>query len=501
MAKGKKKSDQKNKPANVSVDWIVDAFNSGDYSEMLRRAEIVDANSKQLKKLNAKVRHLRGLACVLLWRLDDALPLLESAATELETDADAWDHYGVTLNRSGFGQKAQECYQKVLKLAPARTDTLINAAKNAYDLEEYVDAEKYATAAITSMPNSAKAWGNLGNALRRQAKNRDAIQAYLKAIEIDPGYAEAYNNLGVLLHLKGDIEQAILAAEKSVELDPSDDANLNNLAIYHKQIGNLQRAEVLQKKALQGIIDRKYKKPVAPKEYMDIEIAHRALLTFRQAMCDLNVPFFLAYGTLLGIVRDGDLLPHDKDMDVGLPADVDREWLIDQLCSNYGFSRSSLPLPNKEIDHWNISVVHKETDITIDLFFFIPDGGDLISGIYHLPHPLYWRFSRFETSEIEYLGHAWQVPNPPERYLAEIYGSDWQVPDPYFDSLISGCNRNPESLDVAICFALNRLYDRMDRGEWKKALGYCRQILKYQEDGFIRYVEAWVGKQINEGLQ
>jgi len=32
---------------------------------------------------------------------------------------------------------------------------------------------------------------------------------------------------------------------------------------------------------------------------------------------ELNVPLYLMYGTLLGVVRDGDYLPHDVDVDLG----------------------------------------------------------------------------------------------------------------------------------------------------------------------------------------
>ena len=81
-------------------------------------------------------------------------------------------------------------------------------------------------------------------------------------------------------------------------------------------------------------------------------------------------------------------------------------------------------------------------------------------------------------------------------FLQEIYGPDWRMPDPYFDSVVSGHNRIPGSLDVAMCFAFHRLYDRMDRGEWAKAAGYCQQILAQYTDPFIDKLDQWLKQRI-----
>ncbi|MBV5280578.1 MAG: hypothetical protein J0651_04900, partial [Actinobacteria bacterium] len=112
--------------------------------------------------------------------------------------------------------------------------------------------------------------------------------------------------------------------------------------------------------------------------------------------------------------------------------------------------------------------------------------------------PLYWRFSRFNTRPFDYIGQTWQVPDPPEQFLEEIYGPNWRTPDAHFDSLLSGYNRNPEASDVALCFAYNRLFDRMDRSEWKKAAGYCRQILTKKPDSFIEEVNQWLEQRIQQ---
>src|SRR5690606_37477131 len=53
--------------------------------------------------------------------------------------------------------------------------------------------------------------------------------------------------------------------------------------------------------------------------------ARQALLDLRSDLSRADVKFFLVSGTLLGCVREGNILGHDKDIDVGVMEDVDFE--------------------------------------------------------------------------------------------------------------------------------------------------------------------------------
>ena len=64
--------------------------------------------------------------------------------------------------------------------------------------------------AIKIKPDYADAHYNLGNALRREGKNSEAISHYKMAIKINPDYADAYNNLGIAVLLRGRLRKRFL---------------------------------------------------------------------------------------------------------------------------------------------------------------------------------------------------------------------------------------------------------------------------------------------------
>ena len=401
---------------------------------------------------------------------------------------------GVLESQAGEARHATELIGKAIALQPDYVEAHYNlgvALKDQGRLEEAAAAYRKA---LKIKPDYAEAHNNLGIALQEQGRPEEAVAAYRKALKIKPDYAMAHDNLGNALKDQGRLEEAVAAYRKALKIKPDYAMAHDNLGTALKDQGRLENALDHYRSALATLMQRSAFESAQPRNFMNVDIAHTALLALKSGLEVEHVPFFLAYGTLLGIVRDGDLLPHDKDMDVGLPWDVSREVLIRELTVKHGFSRSGRHTP--EEDAWNVVLVHRETGISIDLFFFKPDGDALLSGFHHLPVPLLWRFGHFTTQPLEYLGHSWQVPDPPERFLQEIYGPDWRTPDPNFDSVVSGHNRIPGALDVAMCFAFHRLYERMDRGEWDKAAGYCHQISAQYTDPFIDELDQWLKQRI-----
>ncbi len=50
---------------------------------------------------------------------------------------------------------------------------------------------------------------------------------------------------------------------------------------------------------------------------MDIQKAENILLEIKELMDESNVVFFLRNGTCLGVIRDGELIKWDDDLDIG----------------------------------------------------------------------------------------------------------------------------------------------------------------------------------------
>lgn len=141
---------------------------------------------------------------------------------------------------------------------------------------------------------------------------------------------------------------------------------------------------------------------------------------------------FLAYGTLLGAIREGAVLGHDSDADLGYvsrhsnPVDVIRE--------SFEIQR------RLRADGWDISrysggafkVSVTEADITrgLDVFGGFLDQGRLyLMGEVGVDFDPSWVFP-LGTAELE--GRTMPVPARPEKFLEAMYGPSWKVPDPAF---------------------------------------------------------------------
>lgn len=88
------------------------------------------------------------------------------------------------------------------------------------------------TRVLAVTPDSYFAHYNLANALRRLAKNTEAMRHYRRSLELDPEQPLAHNHLGALSDARGDAVGAIEHYRRSLEIDPSQ-------AQVHAALGNV----------------------------------------------------------------------------------------------------------------------------------------------------------------------------------------------------------------------------------------------------------------------
>lgn len=179
---------------------------------------------------------------------------------------------------------------------------------------------------------------------------------------------------------------------------------------------------------------------------------------------DKGLKPFPAFGSLLGLVREGKLLTHDKDADIGIICDPN--WtasdflrIISEICKGTKFCAPSIVTEGENVIEWNIPIYDTERGSSIDLFFFrhLKDVG-FCAGISCNFGRLLWKIPELKLS-LQSLGASkYFVPVDVEGHLRSIYGDTWKVPIKKWDSLISCENITRCSREVSIFFALQRRY-------------------------------------------
>ena len=143
--------------------------------------------------------------------------------------------------------------------------------------------------------------------------------------------------------------------------------------------------------------------------------------------------YWLEAGTLLGIMRDGDLIPWDYDADLGIPADTadDIMKLRLKLLPNYLIKRrrvhtSWLPGNMRVIKVKTPWEKIRQVNFHIDLFCVYPVKNKYrwvdSNALKHVDRKYY-----DTLSTIEWEGRTINIPNHAEEYLSLRYGN-WQIP-------------------------------------------------------------------------
>ena len=170
--------------------------------------------------------------------------------------------------------------------------------------------------------------------------------------------------------------------------------------------------------------------------------ASKALLDLQNALEPIGKKAFLVSGTLLGLHREGQLLAHDKDIDVGIVGWEDQFEVANALLQSGHFGLDSRRLRGSKTYH--IPVRHIETRVSIDIFIYHEEDGKLVTGVEsYFGYLQRFAFTPFGLDKVGFLGIDFFVPDDIERNLAENFG-DWRRSDPDYISHL----QSPSTVDV-----------------------------------------------------
>lgn len=397
---------------------------------------------------------------------------------------------------AGDQRSAERGYREAQALPLQRTESLANLAALGVMLGDARGALECAVRALRQSQAHAGAWINFGVASWRLGRHRDAAVAMHKAVELRPGQDIPALNYARMLRSVGRMAQARDKLEQAASHNPGSWRLQEDLAITCRLLGPTEAAAV-RRHALAALSLLTPTLPAAPNASTtlpppgnpaDDDAAsgkvRRVLFAVGDALDAAGVPFHLIGGTLLAIHRDGRLFPHDKDIDLALPFETDRDRVAAAMSQAQGFR----PLANPELEvvvaarQWVMGFRHIETDICVDLMFVRTHDGVARFAL-GAPDHLSCEMPAYPLQDLQWAGRAWRVPSPPERYLDAIYGQDWAGPAAirgfdrrWFDTQVSNPSRTAESLPRAINLVLLRLLQALQAGQWARARALCIQI-------------------------
>ena len=151
------------------------------------------------------------------------------------------------------------------------------------------------------------------------------------------------------------------------------------------------------------------------------------------ALKKVGVDAFLAYGTALGAIRDGGLIGHDSDADLGYvsihdhPVDVIREsFRIQRALTDMGYRVTRYSAIGLKVH-----VLESDgLDRGLDVFGGFMRAGHLyLMGEIAVPFEREWIYP-LGTASLE--GREFPVPANADKFLTATYGPRWRTPDPAY---------------------------------------------------------------------
>ncbi len=172
---------------------------------------------------------------------------------------------------------------------------------------------------------------------------------------------------------------------------------------------------------------KRYKRRIAQRgsASMDVGLAKKNLEDLAQVLSGVGVEFFLLYGTLLGAIRDRDLIIHDTDIDIGIF--IKYKPLIPlalQRLETIGFNiiRSSF---NECGALERLSIMRHDEYVDIGIFSTKKKYFRNFCGYGNNWHSLelFLSFDKAKIGEKSYL-----VPTNSKKLLKLWYGRNWRIP-------------------------------------------------------------------------
>jgi hypothetical protein len=180
-----------------------------------------------------------------------------------------------------------------------------------------------------------------------------------------------------------------------------------------------------------------------------LERVEAALRATHELLAEAGIWHCVTYGTLLGAVRDGALIPWDHDFDLFVrPADVPRIRALDTAAAGIEVRRTTKAFGDLALGGGSVGLFDAgrlavwADDVHLgDLFapVLFADGVlrifDLATAVSWTAHSSFPHFFVEELATVSIGGRPYPAVGQPEQFLAGVYGDDWRTP---YKSVVDG---------------------------------------------------------------
>jgi tetratricopeptide (TPR) repeat protein len=400
-----------------------------------------------------------------------------------------WKLLGAALQAMGQPERALQVKQHAVFLCPDDAETLINLGNAFIKRHNSLAAIPVLRRAVWIAPGNAIAQMNLGFALLQCGLIADSIDTSRAAQTLAPGHPQIKCNLGHALLKAGNLGDAGDSFLGVLQLSPDCVDAIIGYGVVSQLKGRLPEAIACYRQALALRLLQSSQVLAQPHRESFSSPQNEALMW--QALAQLaaaGVHAFATAGTLLGLQREGCLLPFDKDIDFGLPFAEHDQASACLLANGWQESTNNYGLINPR------AYQHIATGLSLDLFGFKveADTGITLGGLWLKDAPPGWsRVTENPTIHLTSVpgpqGVVWALADP-HAWLENVYG-DWRTPDPDFDTVIAAKNLRGFAL-LTQCYAFSRIFENWNKGSLNKALSTTRHTLRHlPDDSLLLQVE------------
>lgn len=424
-------------------------------------------------------------------------------------DRQALQLLGALLLESGRAHEAEDVLRQCLAADGSSAEALHNLGLARAAQGHFKDASIYFSRAIVQKPGYVSAYYNLALALQVDGEAEKAAAVYQRVVALDPNHAQAWNNLGILHHGKGELANARDCYVRALAANPDVETTRANLASVLRSLGDPSGAEAVFNEALLrdprdplahyvlaqldyikgDVAQATVKLAIALDELIErtgwrshatagnrritvypVEEYREALAAALELAGAAGIELCLLCGTLLGAIRDGDFMAHDKDIDLGVDASVTPAVLDAALSKDERFRRVS------SLDDDEVLPCYFFKRVAMDFFRLFREEGALWYGLRWRGHLVQFRHRDFGLRDFAFLGVPTRIPEDSEGHLVEVFGEGWRTPDPYFAAWASP-NIVGGLPPVCRCLAYANIFKAAWSGDGVRALRYCEQAL------------------------